>query len=205
MVFAAPDVLTIPAGGGGAAHIQAGASCRVVNTHGTQVVDLWAFPAFTDEYLSMEHTREVLQKIYWVPGDTILSNTYRSVLTFVADNSPGDHDTLIAACNKEMFLRAGRSPEHASCAGNLLAALASVGLSFSHVPTPWNLFMIARVSEDGSVTYERTNGTPGDHVELRAECDLTIVLSACPDDIYPTNGGDGRCRDAQLQLLNSAG
>jgi uncharacterized protein len=61
--------------------------------------------------------------------------------------------------------------------------------------------MSAPVLADGSIEYRRPTSQPGDYVELTAEIDLLLVFSACPDDHYPTNGGDGRPRDAHVRVL----
>ena len=48
----------IPPGHGKAVRLEAGDRVRLVNTHGTQVVDGWAFNAYDlREYMSMEATR----------------------------------------------------------------------------------------------------------------------------------------------------
>jgi uncharacterized protein YcgI (DUF1989 family) len=36
---------------------------------------------------------------------------------------------------------------------------------------------------------------------MRAEMDCLMVFSACPDDVYPTNGGDGTPVDAHVELV----
>ena len=55
---------TIPARGGVATQLSAGQAIKIVNTHGTQVVDTWAFRSGDlAECMSMEHTRSVLLKL----------------------------------------------------------------------------------------------------------------------------------------------
>ena len=55
---------TIPARRGKATYVKRGQSIRIVNTHGTQVVDTWAFTAgMLTEFMSMEHTRATLTKL----------------------------------------------------------------------------------------------------------------------------------------------
>ncbi len=196
-----PERLTVPAGQGLAVALRAGQTLRVVNSHGTQCVDSWAIvPGEPPEYLSMDHCREVLQTIYYVPGQTLVTDRYRALLEIRADTSPGRHDTLIAACNRELYARAGRGPDHPNCADNLAAALAPFGVHLGFTPQPWNLFMRAPVSEDGRIDYVRPPFSPGAYVELRALAHCIAAFSACPDDVYPTNGGDGRPRDAHLEI-----
>jgi uncharacterized protein YcgI (DUF1989 family) len=196
------DTITIVAGHGLAVPLEAGRSLRVVNTHGNQVVDTWAFVAAdSTELLSMAHCREVLQRITFEPGDRLITNRYRPILTFTADTSPGRHDTLIAACSREMYLHAGRSGNHRNCADNLVAALKPHGITVGLIPSPWNLFMLAPVVDGRSIEYQRPHCHPGDYVEMRAEMDCLMVFSACPDDVYPTNGGDGTPVDAHVELV----
>ena len=61
---------TIPARRGKAALARKGQHVRVVNTHGSQVVDTWAFVAGDPaEFMSMEHTRANLEKLVPAVGD----------------------------------------------------------------------------------------------------------------------------------------
>ena len=54
---------TIPACHGVAIELDAGSEIVVINTHGTQVLDTWAFNRVDpSEYLSMEHTRSRLSR-----------------------------------------------------------------------------------------------------------------------------------------------
>jgi len=194
--------LTVPAGEGLAVPLAAGGRLRVVNSHGTQVVDTWAFVADDPwELLSMEHCREVLQRIVFEPGDVLLTNRYRPILEIVADTSPGGHDTLIAACSRPMYARAGAGEDHANCADNLAHRLEDHGHLLGFTPAPWNLFMLAPVRDGRTIDYVRPTSKPGDYVEVEAKADCLMVFSACPDDVYPTNGGDGTPRDAHVDVL----
>jgi hypothetical protein len=193
--------IVIPARRGCALAVRAGEVLRVINTHGTQCVDTWAVVS-AQEYLSMAHCREINETIYFGPGQSLVSNRYRPLLLIRADSWPGRHDSLIAACNREFYLRAGRAPDHPNCADNLAAALRSVGLALPFTPQPWNLFMLASVAEDGRISYRRPPLAPGAAVELEVLSDCCLAFSACPDDIYPTNGGDGAARDAHVELYD---
>lgn len=202
------DLVTIPAGRGKAARIRAGQRLRVINTHGTQCVDTWAFVADDSagafgEWLSMEHCRETHQRICFEPGDELVSNRYRPMFTILEDTSPGDHDTIIAACSAETYVRAGCTEPHANCGDNLAAALAELGAAALFTPSPWNLFMLAPVVDGLHIEYQRPTSKPGDYVSLRAEADCIVAFSACPDDIWPTNGGDGTPVDAHFAIFHT--
>ena len=54
----------IPARRGAAARVTAGQRVKVINTHGTQVVDTWAFSASdVSEWMSMEASRAWFLKL----------------------------------------------------------------------------------------------------------------------------------------------
>ena len=199
-----PEKVTVLAGHGAAIPVRAGDKVDIVNVSGTQVVDFWCLPESSpQEYLSLEHCREVLGKIYFAPGDVLVSDRYAPVLDYVADTSGGMHDTLIAPCNPDMYRKFGRSADHPSCVGNFWAALQAAGLVLPFVPSPWNLFMRAKVKDDGAIEYARPPFIPYGCVTLRSYRDATIIVSACPDDCYPTNGGDGSPRDFIVEIART--
>ncbi len=182
-------LVTIPARKGMAAHVKKGQIVKVINTHGDQVVDTWAFNADDlSEFMSMEHSRAAILKIIPVVGDVLLTNKRRPILTFVEDTSGGIHDTLIAACDRYRFEGLGVKDYHDNCTDNLHAAMADLGLKAPETPSPLNLFMNIPVKPDRSLSFEAPVSTPGSFVSLRAEIDLVIAFSACPQDILPING-----------------
>lgn len=180
---------TIPARKGIADRLPAGAFIDVINTHGSQVVDTWAFSADDiTEFMSMEHSRGAMLRLNPKLGDTMLTNRRRPILTFVEDTSGGIHDTLIAACDRYRYELLGCKTHHDNCTENLADALAALGLKAPETPCPLNLFMNIPAHADGAVSFDPPVSTPGSHVRLRAEMDLIIVFSACPQDMVPVNG-----------------
>lgn len=166
-----------------------GQNIRIINTHGHQVVDTWAF-AQDDlaECMSMEHSRASLLRLIPQVGDTLLSNRRQPMLTLTEDTTPGIHDTLIAACDIHRYRQLGAEGYHDSCTDNLANALEAIGLAATDTPCPLNLFMNVPVDNDGRLAFAPPVSKAGDHVSLRAEMDLIIVLSACPQDMTPVNG-----------------
>ena len=91
------DLITIPARHGKAATLKAGQSLRLINTHGTQVVDCWAWRQDDlSEFMSMEATRVWNQRLNPDFGDTFVTNHRNPILTIVEDTSPGVHDSFMA-------------------------------------------------------------------------------------------------------------
>ena len=193
---------TIPARQGKAAFVARGQSVRVINTHGQQVVDTWAFRRDDlTEFMSMEHSRTSLGRIMPVVGQSMTTNRRRPILTLVEDTSGGIHDTLLAACDRYRYELLGCEGYHDNCTDNLAAAMAALGLTPPETPSPWNLFMNIPVRPDGSVGFEPPVSKGGDHVTLRAEMDCVVAFSACPQDIVPINGVDCVPTEAHFQVM----
>ncbi len=181
--------IVVPAREGRAVHVGAGGRFRVVDVEGQQVGDLFAFCADdVGEYASAEHTRVGVSRLFPRVGEAFLTNRRRPILTLVADDSPGVHDMLMAACDPERYRLLGATGWHASCQENLRRAMAGLGHPHVEVPQPINLFMDIPVAADGALGFEPATTGPGDSVTLRAEMDAIVVLSACPQDLNPING-----------------
>lgn len=196
-----PESSTIPARKGKAAYLRQGERVRLVNTHGQQVVDTWAFNrADMSEFMSMEHTHTQLSKILPTTGDTLVSNRRRPILSFVEDTSGGVHDTLAAACDRWRYEILGVKGHHDNCADNLRAALGELGLAPPEIPAPLNMFMNVPV-RGGAIAFEPSLAGTGSYVVLRAEMDLVIAFSSCPQDIVPINGPGCVPKDAHFEIL----
>jgi uncharacterized protein YcgI (DUF1989 family) len=188
----------IPARQAVALRLTRGERVRVVNTHGQQVVDTWAFVDPATEWMSMEHSRLHMGRVNPRVGDTFVTNHRRDVLTLVEDTSGGVHDTLLAACDRYRYELLG-AVGHDNCTDNLHAALATLEHAAPVTPSPLNLFENAPPDVDGTIAIAAPISTPGSFVTLRAELDLVIVLSACPQDMAATNGPGPR--DAHFEHL----
>jgi uncharacterized protein YcgI (DUF1989 family) len=184
--------ITIPARSGHGAFVERGKSVRLINTHGYQVVDTWAFSkADPGEFLSVEHTRTATRRAAPRKGDTLVTNRRRPMLTVVEDTTPGIHDTLIAACDAARYEMLG-APGHDNCAGNLATVFKQFGLALPEVPCPVNFFQNSPADPmTGEIRFLASVAKPGQFVELRAEMDLLMVFSACPQDLLPVNGPGG--------------
>ncbi len=148
------ELFTIPARRGRAARLAKGQSIQIVNTHGAQVVDTWAFSTEDlREFMSMEHIRPTLTRIFPHTGDDLVSNRRRPILHFAEDTSPGVHDTLMAACDDYRYGLLGCTEYHDNCTDNLFAGMKEIGLVPPEVPSPLNLFMNIPVLEGGRLDF----------------------------------------------------
>ena len=199
--MATSEIVTIPARRGMAARVAAGQRIRVINTHGSQVVDTWAFSArAATEWMSMEASRAWFLRLAAAVGDTFVTNQRRPILTLVEDTSGGAHDTLIAPCDAPRYRLLGVEGHHDNCRDNLHAALAALGITVPATPSPLNLFMNIPWTADGRLAWGEPVSTPGSYVLFRAEMDLVVAFSACPQDILPINGRTGQTTEAHFSI-----
>lgn len=195
----------IPARKGVAEKVAAGRRIRVVNTYGQQVVDMWAFAAEdAREFMSMEHTRASIMRLVPRVGDQLRTNHRRPILTLVEDTTPGAHDTLIAACDVYRYESLGHKGYHANCTENLHSALAGLGMTAPHTPSPLNLFMNVPMSGDMELSFVGPTSKPGQYVTFLAELDCVVVFSACPQDLVPVNGAACTPTDAHYHVLKGS-
>ena len=196
-----PELVTIPARRGKAARARQGQLIRIINTHGTQVVDAWAFnqsdPA---EWMAMEASRAWFMKLTAAVGDSFVTNRRRPILTLVEDTSGCAHDTLMAPCDRDRYALLGVTGVHDNCRDNLGAALAELGVAIPATPPSLNVFMNIPWTPDGRLSWGEPVSAAGSYAVFRAEMDLLVAFSACPQDILPINGRTGRTTEAHFSI-----
>ncbi len=197
------EVMTVPARKGRAARLNKGQAIKITNTHGSQVVDTWAFSAEDlHEFMSMEHLRPTIGTIFPRKGHFLHTNRRRPILYFEDDTSPGIHDTLLAACDDYRYGLLGCKEYHDNCTDNLVAAMRQIGLMPPEVPSPLNLWMNIPVDKAGNTTFAEPVSKAGDFVVLRAEMDCIVAMSTCPQDILPINGAQRIIHEVHYQILS---
>lgn len=180
-----------------------GEHIRITAIEGPQVADLWAFDANdTNIFLSAEHTRSTLEKLTPAINDALYSNRREAMLTVIEDTSPGTHDFLMSACDPKRYELLGHKGYHKSCAENLCKAMDDAGATAHELPSPFNTFQNVETRADKSIAIIPPKVKAGQYIEMRAESDLLIVISACPMDIADTNGPDGKTRPILLEQLS---
>jgi uncharacterized protein len=180
----------IPAGGSAALALNAGQAVKLVNTHGTQTVDMWCLGSRDPtQYLSVEHTRRMLGRLFPREGDPLYSNRRNVLLRMERDTSCSKHDMLLACCDRWLYAFHGCSAGHRNCRDNYFEALARLQVRPDIVPNPVNLWMNVAVDDNERITLREPVSRPGDHLVLRAVMDCYVIFSACPMDVTPVNGG----------------
>ncbi len=164
---------------------------RIVDLEGNQAVDTVFFNADDpDEHYSLTHTIQAQGALYLGVGSRLVSSEGRAMLTIVADTC-GRHDTLGGACSCESnTVRYGleKRPMH-SCRDSFMAAITAEGspLRKRHVASNINFFMNVPVTPEGGLTFADGISAPGKYVEMRAEMDVLVLISNCPQLNNPCN------------------
>jgi uncharacterized protein len=180
----------IPGGESAAVLLKAGQAVKLVNTHGTQTVDTWCLAApDTTEYLSVEHTRRMLGRLFPKEGDPLFSNRRNVLLKIERDTSYCKHDMLLACCDRWLYTFYGCPPGHRNCRDNYFEALARLQVRPDIVPNPINFWMNVPLDDNERIALREPVSREGDYLVLRALRDCYVIFSACPMDITPVNGG----------------
>lgn len=171
-------------------HIKAGQTLRIVDLEGNQAVDFLLYSTKDDtERYSAQDTIAQQGNIFLRKGSIIRSNEGRAMMTVMA-SSVEYHDTIGGACSCESnTLRYGHhtKAQHA-CVDNFLEANLTEGRGKRDMVSNINFFMNVPVMQDGSLGIVDGISAPGLTVDLRAEMDVTVVVSNCPQINNPCNG-----------------
>jgi uncharacterized protein YcgI (DUF1989 family) len=165
---------------GTAFQLPKGRRLRVIDLEGEQVADLIAFStADKREWLSSGRSLDYANTIYLTTGNILYSNRSQPMLLIVSD-SVGRHDFLLTPCSPETFsIIYKHSGSHPSCLENLARSLAQFGIESDSIPTTFNIFMNVTVDADGGIAVRPPLSRAGDAIELEAEMDLLVGLTAC--------------------------
>jgi len=170
--------------------LRKGQTLRIVDVEGNQAVDFLLYALADDaERYSAQDTIAAQGNIFLKTGSMLLSNEGRPMATVTATNV-AYHDTIGGACSCESnTLRYGHhtKSQHA-CVENFLQANARHGRGKRDMVSNINWFMNVPVEADGTLGIVDGISSPGLYVDLRAEMDVVVVVSNCPQINNPCNG-----------------
>jgi urea carboxylase-associated protein 1 len=165
--------------------VDAGQTLRIVDLEGNQAVDFLLYAADDDaERYSAQDTIAAQANIFLRVGSVLLSNEGRPMMTVEY------HDTIGGACSCESnTLRYGHhtKAQH-SCVDNFLEANLRDGRGKRDMVSNVNFFMNVPVEPDGVLGIVDGISAPGLTVDLRADMDVIVVVSNCPQINNPCNG-----------------
>jgi uncharacterized protein len=168
-----------------------GQTVRIVDLEGNQAVDTIFYNAHdsADRYSAQDTIREQ-RNIYLTTGTRLISTEGNVLLTITADTC-GRHDTLGGACAQESnMVRYAIEKRHMhACRQSFLKGLQQWNHGFEKrdITSNINFFMNVPVTPEGGLTFEDGVSEAGKYVELRAEMDVLMVISNCPQLNNPCN------------------
>ncbi len=170
--------------------VRKGQTLRIVDLEGNQSADFLVYNLHDQaERYSAQDTIAAQQNIFLRSGSALLSNEGAPMMTIMATNV-AYHDTIGGACSCESnTLRYGHhtKAQHA-CAENFLTAMVRHGGGKRDMVSNINFFMNVPVEADGALGIVDGISAPGLSVDLRAEMDVLVVVSNCPQINNPCNG-----------------
>ena len=176
------------------ASVKKGQIFRITDTEGNQAVDtLFYSAADAEERYSAVDTIARQSKLYLTTGSVLYSSEGNAMLTIVADTC-GRHDTLGGACSAEsntVRYSLDKRPMH-SCRDSFMHALNTCDcanhMSKRDITGNINFFMNVPVTADGALHFADGLSGAGKYVEMRAEMDVIVLISNCPQLNNPCNG-----------------
>lgn len=183
------DSFLVPKATGKAFRVGKGQVLRLTQPEGPQVIDLNAFNAANPrEALGSSVTRRE-EGIHVTVGNSLWTCApwERPMFSIVADtvkhgNSPSgarSHDFLMGRCSRARRQRAYDS-DTPGCQEILAAAIEEFELTEDYVHDPFNVFMKTGLDAKGKSFWEPADAVKGDYIDLRAEMDCIVAISACP-------------------------
>jgi urea carboxylase-associated protein 1 len=171
--------------------LRKGQTVRIVDVEGNQSADTLFFNAhdYSDRYSAQDTIREQ-GNIYLTTGTRLLSSEGNVLLTIVADTC-GRHDTLGGACSTESnMVRYALEKRHMhACRQSFVKGILEWkhGLEKRDIASNVNFFMNVPVTRNGDLSFADGVSSAGKYVELRAETDVLMLMSNCPQLNNPCN------------------
>jgi urea carboxylase-associated protein 1 len=182
----------VPAGDYWMHVVKKGETFRILDLEGNQAADTLFFNADDphERYSACDTIREQ-GNVFITAGTALMSDLCRPMLTVTAD-TVGRHDTLGGACATEsntVRYALEKFSMHA-CRDSFLLAVAEnehYGLDKRDIAHNINFFMNVPVTAEGGLTFADGLSAPGKYVEMRAEMNVIVLISNCPQLNNPCN------------------
>lgn len=182
------QTIHIPARGFAAFTMKSSNVLRIVDVEGQQVADLVAFNLHDFEERVNGETTMLLNGTYNPrQNDIVYSDDCNAMLTII-DDSVGRNYPGALMCSQEMNLMRYGVPGTLNCRDNLTAALQPFGIGKKQIPGAFTPFMNVIHHPDGRAEIAEPPSKAGDYIDMRAEMDLLVAISACPQQRNAVNG-----------------
>ena len=168
--------------------MQRGQVLRIIDLEGQQCADLIAFNLRNLEE-RIHNARAVRLNGSYKPttGHMLYSDDCNPMFKIIADTL-GENYAGDSMCSEEMnFIRYGVHGTR-NCRDNLALAVQPWGITKHQLPGAFAPFMSVTFTPEGGNAIAPGKSRPGDYIDLKAEMDLLVAISNCPQDLNPING-----------------
>ena len=177
-----------------------------IRVHSESIVDFVVFDIHNlRERFDQGRTKANQRKIFISVGDVLYSKFNTVMMTILEDTYKGKHDLQYGLCSKStydlwwqladtptwkpVFEQQGITkredlPDH-GCWENIQDGLKGYDIAPEDIPSPLNMFQSIEIDSAGNMIarMDRDRPEPGKpaHIDLRAEMDCLVGISACPE------------------------
>ncbi len=165
-----------------------GESVRFVDVAGKQVVDILCFNALDHaDGMSMANSQVLNGRLELRKDDVICSARCEPMMT-ITDYSNESCFTYGSMCSEELNRIRYFEANTRNCRDNFERALGRWGMRREQLPNAFAVFMRVDVDDQGSLVIREPTSVAGDFYDLRAEMDLLVAASNCPQELNACNG-----------------
>lgn len=183
---------TIAAGGYGARVLKRGSRLQLTDLYGDGAVAMMVFNAERPvERLNVADTVKIQWNAYLGAGRFLLSDMGRVLMSVIEDDTCG-HDAFCGASNQASNARkygdGYNHGAHPNARDRFVIALAKYGMTRRDIHPCVNWFKPVAVAADGAIELDHGPHAARQHIILRAEMDVIVVIANCPHVRDPRDG-----------------
>jgi len=115
---------------------------------------------------------------------------YENVMATVIDDPVGIHFPYMGTrCSRTIYKLRDKVdvPPHRTCQDNLAEVIAPYGLGPEEVPDVFNVWMNVDIDKNGCFVFKPPVVGHDGYIDIKAEMNLLVAVSACPSDKVPVN------------------
>jgi uncharacterized protein len=188
--------VVIPAQHGRAFEVGQGQVLRLTQKAGPQVIDFAMWNRQNPREMFWAGRTRIIEGAHPTTGARLwsLEPWMRPIFTIVVDTSDHTpsprggylHDLWYPRCNRRYHQEFFGESDRRSCHRNLAEAIAEFGLGEEYLHDVFNVFMRTGLDPETQKFFaEPPNTRATDYVDLRAEMDVLVGISACPGHSAP--------------------
>jgi hypothetical protein len=174
--------IIIPKCEGRAFQLRRGQVFRVIAVEGKQVGDMTLLSRHDLRETFSSHMTAALNGSLRKALRLYSRPPFANVMLTVTEDPVGVH-WIHGRCTRMWYRDRFGADNQPNCHDNLVRALGPYGVGEYDLPLDtFNIFMVGHVDEENRYRFSPPVANKGDHIAFRAEMDLVVGISACPDD-----------------------